>query len=75
MEANISNANGSRIFGVSVRSWICAICIISGMFTLCYLAIISKEMEYVVYVVAILNALIGFLFGKSSGIVEAMSKK
>ena len=60
-----STTGESLIGGVSVRSWLAAAIIVPGMLTLCYDAITTSDVQWILVP---MSTALGFLFGKSSGV-------
>lgn len=54
----------SKLFGVSIRSWNATVIIVLGMATVCYLAVVERDPNWVM---VILSSALSFLFGKAAG--------
>jgi hypothetical protein len=58
----------SKIWGVSIRSWCATFIIVPGMLTVCVLAFLERDVQWVMILV---SSAVSFLFGKASGLQSA----
>ena len=62
-----STSKESMLFGVSIRSCAAVFVIVAGTTTVCYLAVIDEDPNWVM---VLLSSALSFLFGKAAGKVE-----
>ena len=57
----------SKLGGVSIRSWNATAIIVTGVFTLAYLAVKDSDPSHVM---ALVTGAVGYLFGKAGGLQQ-----